>query len=364
MNMINTAQQISPYNFPNISGLVDNGKSLLSEVSISTRKQISSSFEATFTDFNYTFNFEIISQSLEDNNVIFYLKLFDIVDIKVTLTGYWTKQKNPNFSVRTFNIEVEKNYETPISVFLLSTFWAMLNLSKSVKFNIPDSNYSLSSNFNHSLNKISDFLQDRQISYRLMVIEKALKVSLPLPNGFISGIDIENIAFCYHAIIKREFDWVFSKTLTFFPNSTLDNSDLLPATNSAFPLTFPTKEEIRVIFGHSLNLRQLCIEIDQAIVVNYEEAKQKMIALTGEPVEIIVKSANGKMRYKSINVPALPQNAFNNEIQNLIDLEEKLNSVYFETYLNSFSNAFEGLSEEEIQAVTERPSLDEEAFNF
>lgn len=362
--MITTTQQSTQYNF-RISGLINNGKSLLSAESIPTQKQISSRFEIAFSDFDYTFNFEIvkISRSLESNNIILYLKLFEDVIVKATLFGYWTKQKEPDFYFQKFNIEVEKNYETPTPVFLLSTLWAMLNLSDTVKFTIPALKHSFTNSFSLSLDKISDFLQDRQIAYRLMVIEKALKVSLPLPNGFISGIDIENIAFCFHAIIEREFEWLCNPG-TFLWTSTTEYSDLLPSTNLPSPLTFPTQDEKRVVFGHSLNLRQLLVEIEQAKVVNYEEAKQKLLELNGEPVEIIVKSGSGKMRYKAKNVPALPKNAFSREIQKLIDLDSKLDAIVLDKYFALATSAFEGLTEEQKEAILERPNLDEDAFDF
>lgn len=363
--MITTTQRSIQYNFPNISSLAENGKSLLSSASILKHKHTTPSFEATFSDFNYVFNFEVvkISGGLESKNIILYLKHSENIIIKATLSGYWTHQEESNFHLQKFDIEVERNYETPISVFLLSTLWAMLNLSKSVKFSIPDLNYDFTNSFDLSLNEINDFLQDRQIAYRLMVIERALKISLPLPNGFISGINIENIAFCYNAIVKREFDWLCNN-LTFFPPSTTEYLNLLPSTNSPFPLTFPTPDEKRMVFGHLLNLQQLFVEIKQAIVINYEEAKKKLFDLSGAPVEIIVKSTNGKMRYKAMNVPILPKNAFTKDIQTLIELEEKLDSMYFGKYLNSFSDAFENLTDEQIQAITERPTLGEEAFSF
>ncbi len=363
--MITTTQQSMQYNFPVISSLTENGKSLLRAKEISNQKQLSSRFEVVFPDFDSSFDFEIIKifQNLESNNIIFYLKLSKSLIIKAILSGYWTQQKDPEFYLQKFDIELEKKDETPVTVFLVSTFWAMLSLGEKVVFSIPNSDFNFTNSFDLPLDEIGILLQERQIAYRLMVIEKALKTSLPFPDGGIDSRDIENITFCCNAIVEREFDWL-CKRLTFFPLSTTEYSDLLPPTNSPFLLTFPTGNEKKAIFGRSINLGQLLIEIDQAVVANYEEAKQKFLLLNGEPVEIVVKSMNGKMRFKTINVPTLSKNAFSREIQKLIDLEEKLDSMYFEKYLNSFSNAFEGLTDEQIQAITERPMLEEEAFNF
>lgn len=365
MKMITTTQQATQFNFPALSGLAENGKSWLSSASISTQNQVSSRFEVVSSEFNYTFTFEImkVAGSLESNNIVLYLKFSKNLILKTTLSGYWTQQEEQNFYLQKFNIEVEKRDETSISVFLLSTFWAILSLSRSVRFSIPDFDYSFTNSFELPINDISVFLQERQIAYQLMVIEQALEISLPFPDGFIDGKDIENIAFCYHAIFEREFDW-FCDTLTFFPPSTTDYVDLLPSTNTPFPLTFPTPDEKRVIFRHSLNLRQLFIKIKQAIVVNYEEAKKNLLVLDGKLVEVIIKSVNGKMRYAAINVPTLPKNAFSKDIKKLIDLDLQLDSILLDKYFALAASTLDSLSEEQKAAITERPILDKEAFIF
>jgi hypothetical protein len=317
--------------------------------------------EIEFFDFGSKFIFEIIEieGELPSTELGLYLKFDDNV-IKITLSGEWNDDEG--LYVKNFGFDVGQQGETPNSVFLLKTFWIMLGLSVKLKIKIPVLNQEATMSFDTDLKAISELLQTRQIAYRLMVIEKTYGIRLSVPQ-FIEGRDIENIAFCYKAIIERKFEW-FCDTLTFFPLSTTEYIDLLPPTNSLFLLTFPTQNETRIIFDRSLNLGQLFIEIDQAMVVNYEEARQKLLALNGAPVEVIVKSMNGKMRYKAINVPILPKNAFSREIQQLIDLEEKFDSMFFDKYINSFSNAFEGLTDVQIQAITERPDLEEEAFNF
>lgn len=328
----------------------------------SVRKQkILPRFEIEFFDFDYKFAFDIveIEGDLSSGEIVLYLKFSGNI-IQITLSGEWCD--NEGLHINDYGFGIEKSGKTPIDVFLINTLWAMLNLSAKVKINIPDFKQEATMSFDMNVNEISEFLQTGQIAYRLMVIEKTFKIKLPFPK-FVDGKEVENIAFCYHAVVEREFDWLCNN-LTFFPLSTNEYADLLPPTNSSFPLTFPTQDENRYIFGHLLNLKQLIVEVAQAIVVNYEEARQKMLALSGESVEVIIKSVTGKMRYKTINTPTLPKNAFSREIQKLIDLEEQLDSVCFEKYLDSFSNAFEDLTDEQVQAVTERPILEEEAFNF
>ncbi len=139
----------------------------------------------------------------------------------------------------------------------------------------------------------------------------------------------------------------------------------MPPTNKPFPLTFPTSDEKRIIFGKLLNLGQFLIKINQAVVVNYEEARKNLIALDEKPVEVIIKSVNGKMKYTATKIiPTLPKNAFTNDIQKLIDLDEKFTLIFMDKYFDLAGATLDGLTEEQIEAITQRPTLDEEAFDF
>jgi hypothetical protein len=65
-----------------------------------------------------------------------------------------------------------------------------------------------------------------------------------------------------------------------------------------------------------------------------------------------------------LNEPIAKTGLFHKYIQKLISIESELIDTVFEKQFNSFSNAFEGLSDEQIEVLTERPTLEEEAFNF
>lgn len=319
----------------------------------------------SFDNFTNIFRCEITDIIWDEfsEQIILKLEYADIFFVHLTLKGYWELDEEQKFQLMKADWNFEEKENNPASTFVLNTFIAILCLSNKVKVEIPTIDYHFVVSVPSPLNKISEILQNRQLAYRLMVIEKAFQTSLPFPGRFIAGEEVENIAFCYQAIVDREFDWICND-LTFFPVSTAEYLNLLPPTNQIFPLTFPTPDVEKFIFGRLLNLGQLFIEIIHTVVVNYEEARKNLLALTGKPVEVVVKSINGKIHYKAIDVPTLPENAFIREIQNLIDLEKKLDSVYFDKYLDSFSNAFEDLTQEQIQAVTKRPDLEAEAFNF
>jgi hypothetical protein len=352
----------------------DNGnKPLLSNVvpsafiipEISTRNN---SVKFNLKDFDYGFDLDLVDFDWEEFSPIaqLKLKLTDDVFVKLVLTGIWEKQENqaePVFQLNDVGVDLENKSEIPLSNFVAVTFWAMLGLSKNCSVSIQSIKYNFNLAFDIPVNKISDLLQERQLAYRLLVIEKALKISLPFPRRPIDGLEVENISFSYHVIIEKEFNWLCNK-LTFFPTATSENQNLLPKTDSTFPLVFPTLNEERLVFGQLINLGRFMIEVNQAKVTNYSEAKEELLKFDGKQVKVIIKSVDGIMRYNSTASPALPKNAFSKDIQKLIDLESNLIDAVFEKHVNSYSNAFEGLSDQQIEVLTERPILEEEAFNF
>jgi len=81
-------------------------------------------------------------------------------------------------------------------------------------------------------------------------------------------------------------------------------------------------------------------------------------------VNVEQRSINGKIKMIALDVPSLPQNAWSKEIQKFVDLESKLDEMLLDKYFNLASSTLEGLTQEQKESITQRPELDEEAFNF
>lgn len=317
--------------------------------------------EIKFLDFDskFTFNIVEIENELPDNQLSLYLGFDDNI-FKVNLSGEW--RDNEGLFVNNYSFDVIRQGETPKSVFLLKTFWAMLGLSAKLKIKIPILNQEATMSFDSNLNAISEQLQTRQIAYRLMVIEKTFKVKLPVPE-FIQGEDVENIAYCYNSVINRKFKWFCPPAkVTWY--ATAEYFSLLPQKNLSFPVQYGPEPLEKKIFNYNINLGLQIARIEDYILDNFDEVKEELSKLDGREVWVQSRSKNGVMEIQALTTPNLPENAFNQDIQKLIDLEEKLDSKFFDKYTNSFSNAFDGLTNEQIEAITEQPNLDEEAFNF
>ncbi|MDQ3132981.1 MAG: hypothetical protein M3Q99_19800, partial [Acidobacteriota bacterium] len=147
------------------------------------------SFEIGLSDFNYDFNLDVVDLDWNpsSSSIALYLSLDEKLIVKAILEGYWEHNEESTFKLESFGLKLEKKQEIPISIFLSSTLWSMLGLSSNFRIHIPKINYDFNTSFTLSFKEIGRLLQERQIAYRLMVIEQALRISLPFPNGYISG---------------------------------------------------------------------------------------------------------------------------------------------------------------------------------
>ncbi len=325
------------------------------------KQQILPRCEIEFFDFGSKFIFEIIEieGEMPSDNIALYLK-FNANILKIILSGDW--DDNEGLFVKNFGFDVVQQGETPISAFLLKTFWAMLGLSAKLKIKIPVLNQEAIMSFDTNLNEISELLQTRQIAYRLMVIEKTFSINLPFPN-FIDSKEIENIAYCYHSVIDRKFEWICASTIIPW-RASQEYLSLLPEKNIPFQMQYGPESFHKEIFGYSIDLGLQLAKIEEYVLDDFDDVNEKLSRLDASEVLVKAHSKNGLMQIESITTQTLPKNAFSKDIQKLIDLEEKFDSMYFDKYLNSFSNAFENLTDDQIQAVTERPTLEDNAFNF
>ncbi len=363
----------SPSIIPNPVNLYDNGH-FFSEIKSNTAPVAYSSLQTftdsdflklEFTDFDTNLEFEItdIEGNVESNEIVLHLTLDDKLIVKTILDGYWKKETEPTFQLESFGMKLDKKQETPISEFLSSTLWAMLGLSSKFRVHIPQLNYDLATSFELPLNETIKLLQERQIAYRLMVIETALGISLPFPAGEIKGEDVESIAFCYHAIVDREFDWFANhQTIPWIANK--ESLSWLPETSEPKTITYRPEPVVKSIFGVEISLGIMTGRIDKTVIDNYEEVKEKLSKLDGSIVEVKQRSVNGIIKMIAINIPQLPPKTWSKKLQKLIDLDSKLDSIVMDKYFAIVGSTLDGLTEEQKEAILERPELDEEAFNF
>ena len=319
----------------------------------------------SFADFDNIFRFEIADVIWDgfSDQIDFKLEYEDKFLVNLKLNGYWELEDEQKFQLTDVDWNFEEKVNNPTSAFILNTFLAILCLSNRIKVEIPTIDYYFGVSVPSPLNTISEILQNRQLAYRLMVIEQAFKISLPFPRRFIAGEEIENISYCYHSVVDRMFEWICPRAAIPWI-ATQEYLSLLPKNNVPFPIQYGPEPFEKEIFGYSINLGLQLAKIKDYILDNFDEVKKKLSKLDGSKVLAQARSKSGLMQVESITTPHLPQNTFNKDIRKLINLDEKFNSIFMDKYFDLAGATLDGLSEEQIEAITQRPTLDEVAFNF
>lgn len=324
------------------------------------------SLQILIPDFHFEINLPIIDVVfIEEQNVCeVRMRLIDEVYLIVRLSGEVNEYEG-KILVREIGQFIIENKLTnhALQSFVALTFIAMVSLTSEVLLKISATTNRLHASFAHSLKEISWMLQSRQITHRIMVIEKALKIELPMPSLRISGEDVVNISYSYRSIIERSFDW--GQPLTQYPLPAIqDVLSGFPKTQEISPLEFPRAKVVEQIFGKDINLGYQKAVIENAVFENYEEAKQELKKLDGHIVNILIRSLNGAIKIESIDTPRLPKNAWSEQIQQLIDLDLPLSNELAKRYCELAAATLDGLSEEEKKAVMTRTEIDEDAFLF
>lgn len=314
-------------------------------------------FSISFDSFQLSFGFEVVDLrwALDSSEIVLVLNHAGLILVSATLIGYWSKNEVPTFHLNEVSLNLVEKPNQPLSVFVASTLWAILGLGLPVGIDIPLLEYHLSTSFEIPVGQVQTLLEERHLAERLLVISSVSGAMFLIPTGYIDAADVESIAFCYHAIVDREFDWR-ANTLTLFIPPRSEYSSMLPDTDRKFDLKYPSTHERRTIFGQALNLGQFWVEAKAARVVNYESVMRQMQLQRAEPVEVVIEPDDAKLRFKAIDTPRFNASRFPEELNTLRGVSEKIQDILLTKYFRLFSATVDGLNSDQIEAITRRPS--------
>jgi hypothetical protein len=283
-----------------------------------------------------------------------------ILNIKLDIEP---NQEEDAFKIKQISISHELLANRALPEFVALTFRALFSLANVVSIYIPDANLSISTSFDYPLKEISRMLQNRQLAYRVMVIEKALGVDIDLPPNDISGEEVGTIAYAYHSIIDRVYIWTHVPE-QYPASATQEILSGFPKCKEVSHYELAQNRIIKRLFDKDLDLGYQKAIIENAVIENYEEAKQELEKLDGHIVSVLIRSLNGLIKVESIDTPRLPENPWEPRIQQLIDLDSQLDAEMVRRYCELAAATLDGLSEEEKIAVTTRTEIDEDAFSI
>jgi hypothetical protein len=281
----------------------------------------------------------------------------DDVSVTLNLSGKLTD----TFRVDEVSIDIVPVRQSPRAEFVSSTLFALIGLSQETIFQIPVLGLDLRQKFDLPLKRISQRLQMRQTSYRLMLIESATGVEFLIPQH-LSAEDVKTIAYLYRAITLGSFAWPTASVTVHVP-ATLQRLAGFPADNT------PTSQEVgpmpvvKVLFGHPINVGDEELVLEQAVFDNLDDIRRELAINDGHQVEVTVRSLTGIAKVILDGAPRLPETPWGPGMQALIDLEESLVGSLASRYSELAASTLADLNDQEKAELTLRPEMDETAFN-
>lgn len=243
-----------------------------------------------------------------------------------------------------------------LDVFVTYTLFALLGLSRKVdlRLHVPGIEPVISLRFETPLLAISQYLQSRQIAYKVMVIERAAHQQFTFPTTR-SAVEVATISFVYEAIAKRSFLW---------PDNYDGDLIRLPASQEAFnellgliqegDLTFGPQPISRTLFGKTVFLGVGTVTVLDAVIEERNKLKAVMERGDGHEVQVRIRSLSGRIRYELPEAPRMSEELWDHNTQALIDIEPQLDAALFERHNTLAAASLSGLTEEEKAQVTAR----------
>jgi hypothetical protein len=101
--------------------------------------------------------------------------------------------------------------------------------------------------------------------------------------------------------------------------------------------------------------------IGDAEILGLEAARSQLARLDGKHVKFVFRPISGIGRYSLPLAPQLPDSPWDDTIQACIALEDRLNQRLAAQYTELAASTLADLTPDEIELVTQRPALDENA---
>lgn len=237
--------------------------------------------------------------------------------------------------------------------FITSSLLALLWMSGSVRLRVPTLGGDIHLTFAAPLNQISDVLRNRHLAYQLMVIERAFNVSLT-EALFSPTVPADQIAFGFHAITDRSFDWPFIQGLF-----VAERTDSFLSSESEQPgdCRFNISAYDLELLDKNLPLGKAIVLIENAVIANLEDIRREMENPAQKQFQLVVRSLSGKANFEFPDAPHLPINAWDNLVSELISLERQFIDGLFTAVNELAAGSLADLTEEEKAEVTARPEF-------
>jgi len=308
-------------------------------------------------EFGWKLTGEIVHLESTDNYS--EITLGTIVDIGITasLTIRSEPSTGPdeNLQIKEASLSFQVAEHRAQSLFITDTLYSMLGLGGPVRVLIPSINLDLSLRFNVALSDLSELLQRRKMYFGLLVIEKATGKEFQVPE-YISGADMSAIFFTTRAILDRRFIWRVNEivqptpandeTLKWFQNLRPSTPDI-----PAFKMVFGPTASHQVVFGQEIFLGPQTVLIEDAVIEDRMRVAAELESRSGRLIPVRIKPLSRVGSYIFTDPPALPNEAWDQNIRHFIELDHTLSQSLMNRYLQMMSVVVPEVPPEQMYAL-------------
>jgi hypothetical protein len=318
--------------------------------------------EFVFPGFNYSCSAPLIglSSSTDFQGVTAQIELDENVLALCEFKGRLDPD-NREFRVQEVKLRIEVTTDRPRAHFIASTIQALLWMESPMRLHIAELQFDEQLNFTAPLEKIGRYIHRRYYAYRLMVIEQVFKETFSMPPHLYEA-DARNISYVYQAITEHSVLRPFRQNS--FPFRADEQTSAMVEASQPFPYRLMAEQRYHDLLGKTLHVGQVIMTIERAVIVNIEDVRHELKRLDGHEFKVVIRSLDGAARHEFPDVPSLGESPWDEPIAELIKLEGLLDDRFFQAANQLAASTLDDLTEEEIAAISERPQLDEEAFNF
>lgn len=318
--------------------------------------------EIGIPDFHYEVAAPIVEfiPATKTGNVFLSIPIDPSVFILLTLNGKLDQAQE--FRIEQTDVKINRLRNVARADFISSSLLGMMGLAETVHIRIPEIELSLALKFELSLLDISEMLQRRLLSRRIMTIERTIDHEFELPS-FIPAEEVKSISLIFHAIVERSFDWPINYIDYGFP-ATKEIRDKLVALNKLPSVKFGPHPKTEKLFSKLISLGQCFVTIEDKYVEDFDRVIAELATNDDHIVKLTIRSKSGHGRYEFLDAPRLPTQPWDHTIQQFIAVDGQLDMQLVSRYQNLATETLAGLSDEEKQEVTRRPELDNEAFSL
>jgi len=210
------------------------------------------------------------------------------------------------------------------------------------------------------LKTISQTLQWRDLAYKLLAIERAVRTKFRVPTSY-SGEETQKVNFLFQAIIRRSFTWPVTRQPLPL-RAVAEDLKKIKTRGPQPPMTILRGSASETLFGEEISLGDLAVFISHPLVLNRDELLTELAAGDGHKVVAWVGSLDGVAKINATKAPQLPLDAWSEDELALIKLDPYVTSRLSTRYNLLAAATLAGMSDEERAEITAQPELDGSSF--